>query len=266
MSSPLRAETFLRELQGAVSSRRLYAPNHPRNIEILDRLEGHVAALTASRPEFSALSDADRLITDDGLVESHAPVARGIFRALNQRGFDRLTVSRGVTRAELSAFIETIATLESGGAAPLTPTPHVVFSRLVRKGGPGTGSGTGAGGWGGFVSGGGAPLERVWLSIETGPIELDVLEGLVLALEPDRGAQPRRADSARQAAVARRLHGHAHHQRRGAVDGAGVGARLQRRVRPRFRDRGAAARRRQAEGAAGRPELADQADRSRRSC
>jgi putative nucleotidyltransferase with HDIG domain len=52
----------------------------------------------------------------------------------------------------------------------------------VRKAGPGTGSGTGTGGWGGFVSGGGLPLERVWLSIETGPIELDVLEGLVLAL------------------------------------------------------------------------------------
>ena len=180
MSAPLRAETFLRELQGAVSSRRLYAPDHPRNVEILDRLEGHVAALTVSRPEFSALSDADRLITDDGLIESHAPVARGIFRALNQRGFDRLTVSRGVTRAELSAFIETIATLESGGAATLTPTTHVVFSRLVRKAAPGGG---GLGAWGGgFVSGGGAPLERVWLSVETGPIELDVLERLVLAL------------------------------------------------------------------------------------
>lgn len=179
MNSPQRAEMFLRELQGAVSSRRLYAPEHPRNIEIVDRLEGHVAALTASRPEFSALSDADRLITDDGLVESHAPVARGIFRALNQRGFDRLTVSRGITRTELTAFIDTIAALESGSPATLTPTPHVVFSRLVRKAGPGIGIGS----WGGgFVSGGGAPLERVWLSIETGPIELDVLESLVLKL------------------------------------------------------------------------------------
>jgi putative nucleotidyltransferase with HDIG domain len=181
MSTPLRAETFLRELQGAVSSRRLYAPEHPRNVEILDKLEAHVAALTASRPEFSALSDADRLITDDGLIESHAPVARGIFRALNQRGFDRLTVSRGATRAELATFIDTIATLESSGAAVLTPTPHVLFSRLVRKVGTGA-AGTGAWG-GGYVSGGGgAPLERVWLSIESGPIELEVLEGLVLAL------------------------------------------------------------------------------------
>ena len=179
MSTPQRAESFLRELQGAVSSRRLYAPEHPRNVEILDRLEGHIAALTASRPDFSALSDADRLITDDGLVESHAPVARGIFRALNQRGFDRLTVARGVTRSELAAFIDTIAALESGSAATLTPSPHIVFSRLVRKTGPGIGIGA----WGGgFVSGGGAPLERVWLSIETGPIELDVLESLVLAL------------------------------------------------------------------------------------
>ena len=40
MSSPQRAEAFLRELQGAVSSRRLYAPDHPRNVDILDRLEG----------------------------------------------------------------------------------------------------------------------------------------------------------------------------------------------------------------------------------
>ena len=98
---PLRAELFLRELQGAVSSRRLYAPDHPRNVEIIDKLEAHVAALTATRAEFSALSDADRLITDDGLVESHAPVARGIFRALNQRGFDRLTVSVSYTHLTL---------------------------------------------------------------------------------------------------------------------------------------------------------------------
>jgi putative nucleotidyltransferase with HDIG domain len=56
-----------------------------------------------------------------------------------------------------------------------------VFTRLVRKGAPGGGGGLGAWG-GGFVSGGGAPLERVWMSVETGPIELDVLERLVLAL------------------------------------------------------------------------------------
>ena len=92
MSTPIRAESFLRELQGAVSSRRLYAPEHPRNVEIIDKLEAHVAALTASRPEFSALSDADRLITDDGLVESHAPVARGIFRALNPVSYTHLTL------------------------------------------------------------------------------------------------------------------------------------------------------------------------------
>jgi hypothetical protein len=178
VSNASRAEQFLRELQGAVSSRRLYAANHPRNVEILDKLEAHVAALTASRPEFSALSDADRLITDDGLVESHAPVARGIFRALNSRGFDRLTVARGVSRAELAGIIDGFAALDSGGAAALAPTPHITISRLVRRG-----TGTSIGAWGGgFVSGRGAPLERVWLSIETGPIELEVLEGLVLAL------------------------------------------------------------------------------------
>jgi HD-GYP domain-containing protein (c-di-GMP phosphodiesterase class II) len=179
VSTLSRAETFLRELQSAVSSRRLYAASHPRNVEILDRLEGHIGVLTQSRPEFSALSDADRIVTDEGLVETHVPVARGIFRALHQRGFDRLTVARGATRAELMAFIEAIAAIEGGGTAPLAPTTHVSFSRLVRKGG----SGGAIGAWGGgFVSGRGVPLERVWLSVESGPIELDMLEGLVLAL------------------------------------------------------------------------------------
>jgi HD-GYP domain-containing protein (c-di-GMP phosphodiesterase class II) len=181
VSSASRAETFLRDLQGAVASRRLYASNHPRNVEILDRLEAHVAVLTQSQPEFSALSDADRIVTDDGLIETHVPVARGIFRALQQRGFDRLTVSRGVTRAELTAFIEAVAAIDGGSTAPLAPSAHLAFSRLVRKG-DGAGGGT-IGAWGGgFVSGRGAPLERVWLSVETGPIELEVLEGLVLAL------------------------------------------------------------------------------------
>jgi HD-GYP domain-containing protein (c-di-GMP phosphodiesterase class II) len=180
VSPASRAETFLRELQSAVASRRLYAANHPRNIDVLDRLEAHVGALTQSRPEFSALSDADRIVTDDGLVETHVPVARGIFRALQQRGFDRLTVARGATRAELMAFIEAIAAVDGGSTAPITPSEHVTFSRLVRKGGA---AGGGIGAWGGgFVSGRGVPLERVWLSVESGPIELEVLEGLVLAL------------------------------------------------------------------------------------
>ena len=109
------------------------------------------------------------------------PVARGIFRALHQRGFDRLTVGRGVTRSELMGFIESLAAVDGGSQAPLTPSAHVTFSRLVRKGAAGSGAGIGAWG-GGFVSGRGVPLERVWLSVESGPIELEVLEGLVLAL------------------------------------------------------------------------------------
>jgi putative nucleotidyltransferase with HDIG domain len=187
MTGLQRAETFLRELQGAVSSRRLYAPDHPRNVEIIDRLEGHVAALTMTRSEFSVLSDADRLVTDDGIIESLSPVARGIFSALHQRGFDRLTVIRGLTRAELGAFVDAISAADAGSNQPLPQSSHIHFSRLVRGRPVGSGSGGGGlGAWGaGFVTEGlaaGAPLERVWMSIEKGEIEIDVLEGMVLAL------------------------------------------------------------------------------------
>jgi HD-GYP domain-containing protein (c-di-GMP phosphodiesterase class II) len=179
-----RAEAFLRELQGAVSSRRLYAADHPRNVDLIDKLEAHVAALTTARSEFSVLSDADRLVTDDGLIETQVPVARGIFSALHQRGFDRLTVNRGVTRAELAAFIDAVSAADAGSNAPLPQSSHIHFSRLVR-GRPG-GGGAGLGAWGaGFVTDGvavGAPLERVWTSIQKGELEIDVLEGMVLAL------------------------------------------------------------------------------------
>lgn len=181
MTTLQRAETFLRELQGAVSSRRLYAENHPRNLEIIDKLEAHIAALTATSSEFSVLSDADRLVTDEGLIESHSPVARGIFSALHQRGFDRLTVNRGATRAELTGFIDAVSAADGGSTAPLPQTSHIHFSRLVR----GRQGGGGLGAWGaGFVTvdGSGAPLERVWTSIQKGEIGIDVLEGMVLAL------------------------------------------------------------------------------------
>jgi len=187
MTGLQRAEAFLRELQGAVSSRRLYAPDHPRNVEVLDRLEGHVAALTMTRSEFSVLSDADRLVTDDGIIESLSPVARGIFSALHQRGFDRLTVIRGLTRVEIGAFVDAISAADAGSNQPLPQSSHIHFSRLVRGRPVGSGSGGGGlGAWGaGFVTEGlaaGAPLERVWMSIEKGEIEIDVLEGMVLAL------------------------------------------------------------------------------------
>jgi putative nucleotidyltransferase with HDIG domain len=184
VSAPSRAEMFLRDLQGAVSSRRLYSAEHPRNVEILDRLEAHVKELTAGRTEFSTLSDADRLVSDDGLIESHTSVARGIFAALHQRGFDRLTVARGLSRGELSAFIDTMAAIEGGGTATLTASPHLTFTRLVRQTNAGATAGLGAwvGGGLAFAGGTAGPLAQVWLSIEKGPMQLEILEGLVLAL------------------------------------------------------------------------------------
>jgi putative nucleotidyltransferase with HDIG domain len=110
-------------------------------------------------------------------------VARGIFTALHQRGFDRLTLARGLTRAELSAFIDTIATLEGGGTATLAPSAHLAFTRLVRQAGGNAGLGAWVGGSIDLDGGGSTgPLEQVWLSIEKGPMQLEILEGLVLAL------------------------------------------------------------------------------------
>jgi HD-GYP domain-containing protein (c-di-GMP phosphodiesterase class II) len=178
-TSPL--EALLRDLQGAVASRRLYPAEHPRNVDLVARLEGHIAAATLSRERCSILSDADRLVTDDGVLETQIPVARGVFETLAAHGFDRLTFERGTSRTELMALVDQLAAHENGAPpATLAATPHVHFSRLVRQG---------EGGWRpanddevSFVGAQDAPLERVWESIDHGAIELELLEGLVLAL------------------------------------------------------------------------------------
>ncbi|HEY8551088.1 MAG TPA: HD domain-containing phosphohydrolase [Vicinamibacterales bacterium] len=169
-------ESWLRDLQSAVATRRLYPAAHPRNRDLILRLVREAAALTEERPEFSMFADADRIVTDTGLVESSVPLAQGLFETLHAHGFDRLTICRGIGPDELAAFIEELAAPESGASA-LTPRPHVRFSRLVRAGAR---DATASPGLTGPEHAG--ALERVWRSVDAGTIELDLLECLVLAL------------------------------------------------------------------------------------
>ncbi len=174
-----RAESWLRDLQSAVATRRLYPPDHPRNLDSLGELEEHARALTKDRPTYSVLDDADRLVSDDGVVESPVPLARGVFDTLKQHGFARLTIARGVSRRELAGLVAQLAAQEPGShGTPLTSSDHISFSRLV---------------WTGHVdqqaahrAGAGAvvplSLPRLWESVDRGAVEMELLEALVLAL------------------------------------------------------------------------------------
>jgi HD-GYP domain-containing protein (c-di-GMP phosphodiesterase class II) len=184
-----RAEAWLRDLQGAVTARRLYPSEHPRVVELLARLEAHVHLLTTERSDFSTFTLDGRIVSDDGIVESAAPLARGVFGTLKAFGFDRLTVARGADRAELLALVQQLAESEAAAAAsapPLRSTPHVRLSRLMR---PDASKALDAD----QLAEGRGPLLNVWRGIASRrTCDLNVLEAMVLGfgqqLREHRGA------------------------------------------------------------------------------
>jgi HD-GYP domain-containing protein (c-di-GMP phosphodiesterase class II) len=185
---PTRAETWLRDLQSAVATRRLYPSDHPRVVDLLARLEAQVDELTSDRADYSVFLLDERIVSDDGIVETLAPLARGVFAALRAAGFDRLTVARGATRTELLALVQQIADGETaGGAMPaLRSSAHVRLTRLRR---PDAATPIEAD----QLTEGRGPLVGVWEGIaHDRTCDLDVLEGMVLAfgqqLREQRGA------------------------------------------------------------------------------
>jgi HD-GYP domain-containing protein (c-di-GMP phosphodiesterase class II) len=184
-----RATQWLRDLQGAVATRRLYPSDHPRVVELLVRLETLVETLTSDRPEYSVFMLDERIVSDDGIVESLAPLARGVFTTLRAFGFDRITVARGADRSELLALVQQLAEAEPAAAAtapPLTSTPRVRLSRLLR---PDAATPLPVE----DLTEGRPPLVHVWENIaDRRTCDLDVLEAMVLGfgqqLREHRGA------------------------------------------------------------------------------
>jgi HD-GYP domain-containing protein (c-di-GMP phosphodiesterase class II) len=184
-----RATQWLRDLQSAVATRRLYPSDHPRVVELLVRLEALVETLTSDRPEYSVFMLDERIVSDDGLVESLAPLAKGVFTTLRAFGFDRITVARGADRSELLTLVQQLAEAEPAAAAtapPLTSTPRVRLSRLLR---PDSGTPLPVE----QLTEGRPPLVHVWKNIaDRRTCDLDVLEAMVLGfgqqLREHRGA------------------------------------------------------------------------------
>jgi HD-GYP domain-containing protein (c-di-GMP phosphodiesterase class II) len=173
-----RAEAWLRDLQGAVATSRLYPAEHPRVVQLLERLEAHIDELTRDRADYSVFVLDERLVSEDGIVETAIPLARGVFETLRTAGFDRLTVTRGATRGELIMLVQQLAEAETaaGAAAPtLRSSAHIRLTRLVR---PDSGSALAVD----ELTEGRGPLVQVWEAVaHRRTCDLDVLEGMVLA-------------------------------------------------------------------------------------
>jgi HD-GYP domain-containing protein (c-di-GMP phosphodiesterase class II) len=124
-------EALLRDLQGVVSARHLYPPDHPRLAEVADRLVTQVAVMTGTRPEVSVFLADNRLIFDDTPLPGGDTLARGVFTALRAHGFHRLTLRRGLEAQEVIEFASAVANAAPGArAGALQSSAHVRLSAI----------------------------------------------------------------------------------------------------------------------------------------
>lgn len=123
---------FLRLLQGAIAVRQLYPPEHPRMAERLSRLAELTRDLTAEGA-LSIFALDGRVIHNDAPVQGGEAYAQGVFQVLRAGGFDRFTISPGVTPEELTRFVTRLSARDTrrSTGAPLPTSPHIRLSSLT---------------------------------------------------------------------------------------------------------------------------------------
>jgi HD-GYP domain-containing protein (c-di-GMP phosphodiesterase class II) len=121
---------WLRQLGRAVSARHLYPADHPRVIEAVAMLTDLSQQLTAEHPEVTSFMLDGRLTCDGALVPGADAAAERAFGFVNARGYDCITLRRGVERGELGQLVGILAGADH--PAPDDPrlrsTAHVRFS------------------------------------------------------------------------------------------------------------------------------------------
>jgi putative nucleotidyltransferase with HDIG domain len=129
-------ENLLRDLQGVVSARHLYPPDHPRLTDIVDRVVAQASDLTAANAEVSVFIADNRLVWENAPLPNGDTLARGIFAALRAHGFQRLSIRRGLTAPEIVAFANAVidATLHPSASGKLASSGHIRFSAIDDSG------------------------------------------------------------------------------------------------------------------------------------
>jgi putative nucleotidyltransferase with HDIG domain len=172
-------EGLLRALQNAIASHLLYPPEHPQVVEAGDRVAAFLREATARSSAVSVFAIEDRVVHDGTPLVGVEAVYRGFFQTLRAAGYDRLTMRRGASRAEISAFIAALAeTGRRGGEGAkdlLRPSRSIRLSALQGLDAADLDRG--------FLAEEVDTLQDVWTDIvERGDLNLDAIQGIVIAL------------------------------------------------------------------------------------
>ena len=136
MSTPRAqlAEELLRRLAAALRSGQLYSRGHPIIARNLEALSTALQLLHALNPTVVIGLIGDEVVVDDTPI-AKADAIVPLIRRLQQSGVERIAINRGVTREEITAFLDVVTALEPRGTdgkpAPMPEFPHIRVGRMT---------------------------------------------------------------------------------------------------------------------------------------
>ena len=98
------ADELLRRLAAALRSAQLYSPGHPIIARNLEALSAALQLLHGLQPTIVIGLVGDEVIVDD-MPMAKADTLGPLVRRLQQGGVERITIDRGVTLDEITAFL-----------------------------------------------------------------------------------------------------------------------------------------------------------------
>ncbi len=126
------ADELLRALAATLRAMQLYSKNHPIIARNIEALSGAIQLLHTFQPTIVIGLIAEEVIVD-GVAVGKADDYGAVVRRLKQLGIERITIDRGMTRSELTAFVEAVGTAEqrAQGAEATFPTlTHIRIGRV----------------------------------------------------------------------------------------------------------------------------------------
>jgi putative nucleotidyltransferase with HDIG domain len=127
------ADELLRRLAASLRSAQLYSAGHPIIGRNLDSLSAAFQMLHGLQPTVTIGLVGDEVIVDD-MPMAKADTLGPFVRRLQQAGVERITVDRGVTLDEITAFLVAITTIDArdGDAARTFPVlAHIRVGRVT---------------------------------------------------------------------------------------------------------------------------------------
>ena len=130
-----KAEELIRRLAAALRGTELYSPNHPLVQRGLDTLNAAATEALQAAPAIVIGFIGDEVVVDGDRLPRGTAALVGFARDLRERGIEKITLTRGLTRDEIRNLIAVFSDRTS--AAPLPDrlaargVRHVTLGRIV---------------------------------------------------------------------------------------------------------------------------------------